>query len=241
MRLEELETQAIPGMVKRGKQLWDGNVCINFAAGFLECEFTYPVLFCLYINQRDWGNQADRLCTRRAQGNHRRRRGVADPQGGEVVQSGSLQDRGDWPWRYPLRELQAVANERSDDDDVDDVDDVKHRTTDAKRLSFTASGSYLASPILISPSYVELITASILRNILLGQQAPRPHHAHSLRLHGVTAPKSGNESPAGICHGLSPSLIRAEDAGKAYPYPGRRDCWWRSNMKEPATWRAWSR
>lgn len=36
-RLEELETQQIPEKVRRGnQQLWDGNVCINFAAGFLE-------------------------------------------------------------------------------------------------------------------------------------------------------------------------------------------------------------
>ena len=38
-RLEELETKTIPGIVKRdGKGLWDGNLCINFAAAFLECE-----------------------------------------------------------------------------------------------------------------------------------------------------------------------------------------------------------
>lgn len=38
-RLEELETKSIPGMVKRnGKGTWDGNVCINFTASFLDCE-----------------------------------------------------------------------------------------------------------------------------------------------------------------------------------------------------------
>ena len=45
--LEEIETQAIPEMIRRGKQLWDGNVCINFAAAFLECEvhlILFPVL-----------------------------------------------------------------------------------------------------------------------------------------------------------------------------------------------------
>ncbi|KAL2216912.1 rai1 protein [Thermoascus aurantiacus ATCC 26904] len=36
-RLEELETHSIPGWVKRyGKGTWDGNICINFAAAFLE-------------------------------------------------------------------------------------------------------------------------------------------------------------------------------------------------------------
>ncbi len=39
VRLEELETQTIPEKVKRGKGMWDGNVCIGFAAGFLECRF----------------------------------------------------------------------------------------------------------------------------------------------------------------------------------------------------------
>jgi hypothetical protein len=39
-RLEELDTQSIPDMVKsRGRNLWDGNTCINFAANFLECMF----------------------------------------------------------------------------------------------------------------------------------------------------------------------------------------------------------
>lgn len=38
--LEELETKEIPGLVKRkGKGSWDGNVSINFAAAFLECEY----------------------------------------------------------------------------------------------------------------------------------------------------------------------------------------------------------
>ncbi|GKZ33901.1 decapping endonuclease targeting mRNA [Aspergillus brasiliensis] len=36
-RLEELETAAIPGKVKKlGRATWDGNICINFAATFLE-------------------------------------------------------------------------------------------------------------------------------------------------------------------------------------------------------------
>jgi RAT1-interacting protein len=41
IRLEELDTQSIPDMVKsRGRNLWDGNTCINFAATFLECMHT---------------------------------------------------------------------------------------------------------------------------------------------------------------------------------------------------------
>lgn len=39
VRLEELDTQSIPDKVRnQGKRSWDGNVCINFAAGFLECK-----------------------------------------------------------------------------------------------------------------------------------------------------------------------------------------------------------
>ena len=38
-RIEEIDTASIPGTVKRrGKGTWDGNMCINFAAAFLECE-----------------------------------------------------------------------------------------------------------------------------------------------------------------------------------------------------------
>jgi len=37
--LEELETRDIPGTVKRqGKGTWDGNLCIDFTACFLECK-----------------------------------------------------------------------------------------------------------------------------------------------------------------------------------------------------------
>ena len=42
VRLEELETQTIPDKVKsQGKNTWDGNICINFAAQFLECRVPY--------------------------------------------------------------------------------------------------------------------------------------------------------------------------------------------------------
>lgn len=44
-RLEEVETRDIPGNVKRlGKGTWDGNICINFTAKFLDCMTSYPVL-----------------------------------------------------------------------------------------------------------------------------------------------------------------------------------------------------
>ena len=53
-RLEELETSSIPGTVKnKGKGSWDGNTCINFAAGFLDCRsLSFPV-FALLCEMRE--------------------------------------------------------------------------------------------------------------------------------------------------------------------------------------------
>ena len=40
--VEEMETTAIPNRVKqKGMGSWDGNLCINFTASFLECEFAH--------------------------------------------------------------------------------------------------------------------------------------------------------------------------------------------------------
>lgn len=37
-RMEEVDTYTIPSKVKKvGRGTWDGNICINFAAAFLEC------------------------------------------------------------------------------------------------------------------------------------------------------------------------------------------------------------
>lgn len=49
-RMEEVETYTIPSKVKKlGRATWDGNICINFAAAFLECMksllFSLPGLF----------------------------------------------------------------------------------------------------------------------------------------------------------------------------------------------------
>lgn len=35
-RIKELPTQRLPSMVKQSTQSWDGNVCINFTAAFLD-------------------------------------------------------------------------------------------------------------------------------------------------------------------------------------------------------------
>lgn len=37
-RVEEIDVENIPATVARRGRPWDGNVCINFAADFLECE-----------------------------------------------------------------------------------------------------------------------------------------------------------------------------------------------------------
>jgi hypothetical protein len=50
LRLEEIETRTIPGAVKRkGKASWDGNVCINFTASFLDCRGLFLFLF-IYLS-----------------------------------------------------------------------------------------------------------------------------------------------------------------------------------------------
>ena len=49
-RMEEVETYTIPSKVKKlGRATWDGNICINFAAAFLECMNKPPLLlfYCL--------------------------------------------------------------------------------------------------------------------------------------------------------------------------------------------------
>jgi hypothetical protein len=44
-RLEELDTASIPNKVKKlGRGTWDGNICINFAAAFLECKSQHMLL-----------------------------------------------------------------------------------------------------------------------------------------------------------------------------------------------------
>lgn len=44
--IEEMETQSIPGSVKRkGRRTWDGNVCINFTATFLDCSY---IIYTMY-------------------------------------------------------------------------------------------------------------------------------------------------------------------------------------------------
>lgn len=48
-RLEEIEVEGIPDMVARGRRQWDGNMCINFAAEFLDCKFCHGFRYVLMI------------------------------------------------------------------------------------------------------------------------------------------------------------------------------------------------
>lgn len=44
-RVEEMDVAGIPDTVGRRGRQWDGNMCINFAADFLECEYRDEVPF----------------------------------------------------------------------------------------------------------------------------------------------------------------------------------------------------
>lgn len=97
-RLEELETRAIPGTVKRrGKGSWDGNVCINFTACFLDCEFNQHLLTKLTLN----------MC--RVKADYYWRRGVEASSAREILNSRSIQAGGDWPWGHFVPGISGLA------------------------------------------------------------------------------------------------------------------------------------
>lgn len=101
-RLEHLETQTIPTRVKKsGKNSWDGNVCINFAAAFLKCESTVLSI---------WPCEA--LIKRRAQDCHRRRWGVADLSDGPLTTDRGGQGRRAWSWQYFVGRILSLAMQR---------------------------------------------------------------------------------------------------------------------------------
>ncbi len=84
-KLEELETKNIPGLVKRrGKGTWDGNLCINFTASFLDCRTL----------SLHGGSQ---LIMSRAQKYHNWRRRLAHRTQREIASDRSLQTRRVWP------------------------------------------------------------------------------------------------------------------------------------------------
>lgn len=79
-RLEELDTASIPGKVKKvGRGTWDGNICINFAAGFLECESTQSVI--MLEGKVLWALTNVLFC--RAEAGCSGRRGLEDPEVGK--------------------------------------------------------------------------------------------------------------------------------------------------------------
>lgn len=97
-RLEELETKAIPGAVKRrGKGSWDGNVCINFTASFLDCEFNQPLLTKL------------RLSVCRVKADDYWRRGVEASSTRKISSNRSVQTRGNRSWRHPFPAVLGLA------------------------------------------------------------------------------------------------------------------------------------
>ena len=68
-RLEELETQKIPDLVKAGHRSWDGNTCLMFMQHFLESTLSplSPLQMTIMLTMN----------TGRAQGNHHRGRRLA--------------------------------------------------------------------------------------------------------------------------------------------------------------------
>ena len=83
-RIEELDTQSIPEKVTgRGRGLWDGNTCINFAISFLECQEPGG-------NARKTGT--DDFC--RAQDHNYQRWTVENPQTAANATARSIQARG---------------------------------------------------------------------------------------------------------------------------------------------------
>ena len=71
-RMEEIDTYTIPSKVKKvGRGTWDGNICINFAAAFLECMCALGCWRCWLIA----------LLASRAENDHHAGWDVEDPKG----------------------------------------------------------------------------------------------------------------------------------------------------------------
>lgn len=71
-RLEEIEVEGIPDTVARGRRQWDGNMCINFAAEFLECKLLRIMLAPLHVWKGGVGERISRLTECRATYENRR-------------------------------------------------------------------------------------------------------------------------------------------------------------------------
>jgi hypothetical protein len=115
VRIEEMETEKIPGTVKRrGKASWDGNMCINFAAGFLECKSprltpfvhtgrTPQATWIAQISMHNSSVTAPRTNPPFSpQINRNLRRRLAHPPTRKISRHRDLQDGRDRVWRHPL-------------------------------------------------------------------------------------------------------------------------------------------
>jgi hypothetical protein len=99
-RLEELDTASIPGKVKKlGRGSWDGNICINFAAQFLECRET-PLLAL-------WKHANTSLC--RVETHHSAGWDLENTEAREIIGHRGVQGRRVGSWRYSLLYIQRLA------------------------------------------------------------------------------------------------------------------------------------
>lgn len=81
-RMEEVDTYTIPSKVKKmGKGTWDGNICINFAAAFLECMCFFFGGGGLFASESCWRCWLIALLASRAENDHHAGWDVEDPKG----------------------------------------------------------------------------------------------------------------------------------------------------------------
>lgn len=74
-RLEQLDTASIPGKVKKvGKASWDGNICINFTAAFLDCKLIIHLTLLIH----------GLIIVQRAEANCQYGWGLEDKEAGEI-------------------------------------------------------------------------------------------------------------------------------------------------------------
>ena len=101
LRLEEFQTQDIPSLVKRMSGAWDGNLCINFTAAFLDC-----TSFLLTKSMEDWLKDNSR-----AEKDSDDRWTVAYQTRREVVCDRSLPNRRLESWEHPVWRILEVENQ----------------------------------------------------------------------------------------------------------------------------------
>lgn len=102
--VQEFETGKIPGMVRRGTACWDGNVCINFATGFLA-----------HLKEiiREEGVYKITL---------RKKAGVIEVGKVRADGTGEIVSREFLEWREQMLRKEAEENKKMDDEGVSTVD-----------------------------------------------------------------------------------------------------------------------